>query len=92
MQTNKLSNIRLAKERKRLDGVVPDYPASLPDLRCKITIERYDCGETHVLELYKTNRIDCYRVVVDGKLWRLKIGLSRILEQVRKAMPRIRQY
>ncbi|URQ85561.1 hypothetical protein J8Z28_13520 [Pseudoalteromonas sp. SCSIO 43088] len=48
----------------------------IPELRRVIEITDYDKGvaTTRRLELYKTNRIDCYRVVVDGKLWKERIG------------------
>ncbi|SUJ09868.1 hypothetical protein [Shewanella morhuae] len=63
----------------------------IPELRRVIEITDYDNGvpTTHTLELYKTNRIDCYRVIVDGKLWKERIGWSNILEGIRKALPRL---
>ena len=63
----------------------------IPDLRRVIEITDYDNGvpTKHTLELYKTNRIDCYRVIVDGKLWKEHIGWSNILAGIRKALPRL---
>ncbi len=63
----------------------------IPELRRVIEITDYDNGAptTHTLELYKTNRIDCYRVIVDGKLWKERIGWSNILAGIRKALPRL---
>jgi len=63
----------------------------IPELRRVIEITDYDKGvpTTHKLELYKTNRIDCYRVVVDGKLWKERIVWSNILAGIRKALPRL---
>jgi len=84
------ANMRAAKERKRLEDPAPDYAPILPELRRKIEITDYDCGkEKHVIELFKTNRIDCFRVYVDGELWKKKIGFSNILAGIRKSMPRV---
>jgi D-lyxose ketol-isomerase len=70
-----------------------DYisPQDIPELRRVIDITDYDSGEpiTHKLELYKTDRIDCYKVYVDGKLWKERIGWSKILAGIRKALPRL---
>lgn len=68
----------------------PDYPVSLPDLRRRIVIEDFDFGHRiHVLELFRTNRIDCYRVVADGVEWKRRIGWSGILAGLRKSLPRV---
>jgi D-lyxose ketol-isomerase len=66
-------------------------PQDIPELRRVIDITDYDSGEpiTHKLELYKTDRIDCYKVYVDGKLWKERIGWSKILAGIRKALPRL---
>ena len=62
----------------------------LPDLRKKIEITSYDTGasKTITFELFQSDRIDCYKVLVDGKLWKKRVGLSKILEGIRKALPR----
>lgn len=92
-QIARLAAARVAKERKRLSAALPDHPLDLPDLRRVIEITDYDLGTptTHVIELYRSDRIDCYNVKIDGKPWQVRIGWSRILEGLRKAMPRIRQ-
>ena len=61
-----------------------------PDLRKKIEITSYDMGESKTItfELFQSDRIDCYKVLVDGKLWKKRVGLSKILEGIRKALPR----
>ena len=88
----KYARMRAAKERKRLSGPAPDYPPDLPELRRLIIVEDYDGSETirHELVLYRTDRIDCYRVVADGKEWKERVGWSKILAGLRKAMPRVR--
>jgi hypothetical protein len=62
----------------------------IPELRRVIEITDFDSGEpiVHKLELYKTDRIDCYDVYVDGAIWKKRIGWSQILAGIRKAMPR----
>ena len=77
------------KARARLERPAPDYPAPLPELRMRITVERFDCaGERHVFELHRTNRVDVYAVTVDGVPWR-RAGLTAVLEGLRKALPRL---
>ena len=95
-KTNKYAamcaTMRAAKERKRLAEPAPEYPRELPELRRRIIIEDFDSGETvcHEFLLFRTDRIDCYRVVADSKEWKSKIGWSQILAGLRKALPRIR--
>ena len=61
-QRTKLANIRRSRDAARMAEPAPDYPAVLPDLRRRIIIEDFDFGHcVHVLELHKTDRIDCYR-------------------------------
>lgn len=62
-----------------------------PELRRRVTIEDFDGPEAqvHVIELHRTSRIDCYRAVVDGRVWRARVGWSRVLDGLRKAMPRL---
>jgi hypothetical protein len=86
-----MATMRTAKERRRLEGPAPDYPPQLPELRRRIVVTDFDFGEeTHVIELYRTGRIDCYRAVADGKPWRERIGWSAVLAGLRKSLPRIR--
>lgn len=67
----------------------PSYPQPLPDLRMRITVERFDCGrEAHVFELHRTRRVDVYRITVDGQEWK-RGGLAAALEGLRKACPRL---
>jgi len=82
--------MRKAKERKRLEGDAPDYPIMLPEIRRRIIIIDYDFGEVmHEIVLKKSSRVDCYQAVIDGKVWRERIGWSKILEAVRKSFIRV---
>lgn len=85
-----MARMRAAKEAKRHAGSAPEYPAELPLLRRRITVESFDFGhETHVIDLYRTSRIDCYRVAIDGRPWKDRIGWSKILAGLRKSLPRV---
>lgn len=89
-QREKLAAMRRGREAARLSAPAPDYPLDLPSLRRRIVIEDYDFGHrVHVLELHKTDRIDCYRVVADGVEWKKRIGWSKVLAGLRKSMPRV---
>lgn len=84
---------RITKDQARLTLIAkkspPDYPSQLPDLRFKITFERFDFGhEKHVLEGHKTRRVDLLRWVADGKPM-ASCGLSKALALARKSMPRV---
>lgn len=82
--------MRAARERRRLEGPVPDYPPELPQLRRRIVVIDYDHGRSvHRLDLYRSSRIDCYDVHVDGEPWRERMGWSRILAALRKSLPRV---
>ena len=89
-QRQKLISMRASRERARLTESAPDYPQQLPELRRQIIIRNFDFGEKiHTLDLYRTNRVDCYRVVADGVEWKRRIGWSNILAGLRKSMPRV---
>lgn len=89
-QRNRLAAIRQARDAKRMSEPAPDYPVVLPDLRRRIVIEDFDFGHrVHVLELHKSDRVDCYRVMIDGQLWKKRVGWSHILAGIRKSMPRV---
>lgn len=88
-----LARMREAKSAKRLAGPVPERAPDLPDLRRRVIVEDFDFEHrTHVLEFYKTNRRDCFRVMVDGQLWKPRIGWSKALEGLRKSLPRVGTY
>lgn len=69
-----LAKMRAGKDRARMARTAPDYPPGLPDLRRRLVVEDFDFGHcVHVLEFYRTRRVECYRV----------------LAGLRKAMPRL---
>lgn len=89
-QSAKMAAARAAKARRREEGPAPEYPRQLPDLRRSIVIVDHDFGTVeHRIDLYRTNRIDCYRVVADGVEWKKRAGWSAVLEGVRKSFIRV---
>lgn len=85
----RLAAMRAAKEARRLERDPLAYPAELPEVRMRITVERMDFGhESHVFELRRTSRVDVYQIHVDGKPWK-RGGLTAALEGLRKACPRV---
>ena len=82
---------RFTRIQNRLNLPAIEYPAEIRELRRKIIVEDFDFGETvtHEILLYRTNRIDCYRVVIDGNEVSARLGWSKILEKLRKGFPRI---
>lgn len=86
----KLAAMRAAKENNRINEKPPDRPFTPPELRRIIIIIDFDFGKmVNIIRLYKTNRIDCYQAVVDGKIWKEKIGWTKVLEGIRKSFIRI---
>lgn len=91
MNKKQSKTMNAAKERKRLESNEPDYPLDLPNLRRMIIVVDFDFGKkAHTLKLYKTNRVDLFRVECDGKVWKDGVGFSNILARIRKSMPRVR--
>lgn len=85
-----LARMKAGKDAARMARPAPGYPTELPELRRRIVITDYDFGErVHTLDLYRTGRVDCYRVHVDDKPWKARMGWSKILEGLRKSLPRV---
>lgn len=66
------------------------YPPELPDHRRRLVVEDYDTGTPTrtVFDLYRTPRIDTYRVAINGAMRTGTMGWSAVLVEVRKAKPR----
>jgi len=88
--SEKMKVARKAKERKRLEGTAVIYPVFLPNVRRRVIVIDYDFGEViHEMVLLKTNLIDCYQAVIDGKIWKERIGWAKALEGIRKSFIRV---
>lgn len=89
-RTRRLESMRRGKDAARMARPVEERVPELPELRRQIIIRDFDfCEVIHTLDLYKSDRRDCYRVIVDGKPWKDRIGWSAILAGLRKSMPRV---
>lgn len=62
-----------------------------PELRRRITIEDFDglTMKVHVIEMHRTNRIDSYNVIANGKPWDGHLGWSKVLDRIRRVLPRL---
>lgn len=90
--SKKLANMRARKEEIRLNSDAPDYPHELPALRRQIIIKDFDFGEVvEQVDLYRSPRIDCYTAVINGRIWKRRIGWSRILRGIGKSFPRVQR-
>ena len=79
-----------ASQLKQAEGREPRPVWTPPEVRRKIEITDYDFGERKVImELRRSDRLDCYDYYIDGDLWKPRIGWSRVQEWVRKAFPRV---
>ena len=87
----RMERARIERDRRRLEGPAPDYPPELPDLRRRVVVEDYDLGEVvrHEIRLYRSGRVDCYVVEVDGRRLSGRMGWARALGLVRKAFVRV---
>lgn len=89
--SRKLAAMRAAREHKRLEGEPQSAPHELPELRRRIIVIDYDFGRVvHRIDLYRSNRMDCYRALVDGRPWKQRIGWARVIEAMRKSFTRVR--
>lgn len=83
-----------AKAHKRMSEPPPDY-FNVPDYTKpvrQLVITDLLANESHTFTLFiSPHRIDQYRVEVDGKPWKDRIGWSRIMAAVRRSQARFSQ-
>lgn len=89
-RTRKLAAMQRGRDLARMERPAQGRAPELPQLRREVIVIDYDCGEpvTHTLHLYRTRRVDTYRIEADGKPW-ICGGWSRALQGLRKAYPRV---
>ena len=86
----KLAAVRASAARLRMASPAPDYIPQMPELRRTIIIIDHDFGTVeHRIDLFRTGRIDCYRVVADGVEWKNRAGWSTVLAGIRKSFIRV---
>lgn len=86
----KLEALRRGRDRANANKPARLYPPTLPDLRREVIVIDYDSGQpvTHTLHLFKTRRVDSYRIEADGKPWKV-CGWTTALEGLRKSYQRV---
>lgn len=69
MFSRKFRDMREEKQRRRGNYPASEAPPELPRLRRRIIVVNYDSGVPirFCVDLYKTNRVDCYRAAANGK-------------------------
>lgn len=95
MTANKSANYVAARARRRLLAPPPDYPlcATPQQPVRKLIYEDMITGERHEFLLFiSPDRVDQFRVMLDGKLWRERIGWTHILAGLRKAAGRFSNF
>lgn len=88
------ANSVAAKARKRMAATPPDYPETPEHTRPvrQITISDLARNESHTFTMFiSPQRVDQFRVEVDGKPWKDRIGWSRIVASIRRSQPRFSQ-
>lgn len=89
-RARKLEAMRRGKDRARMERPAPGRAPDLPELRREVVVIDYDTGQPimHTLRMYRTRRVDTYRIEADGQPWK-RGGWSAALEGLRKAYPRV---
>lgn len=89
-RARKLDAMRRGKERARMDRPAPGRMPDLPMLRREVVVIDHDTGSpvSHTLHLYRTNRVDTYRIDANGQPWR-RGGWSVCTVGLRKAFQRL---
>lgn len=89
-QLRRIEALKRGRDRANASKPARGYPPVLPELRREVIVIDYDGPEpvTHTLHLFKTRRIDRYRVAADGKPWK-SCGWSVALAGLRKAYQRM---
>lgn len=72
----KLQAMKRGKERAAMAREPRGRMPELPQLRREIIVTDFDTGDpvTHTMHLYRSDRVDCYRAVADGRPWKDRIG------------------
>ena len=89
-RARKIEAMRRGKDRARMAREPEGRAPELPELRREVIVVDYDTGQpvTHTLHLYRTRRVDTYRIEADCNPWK-RGGWTAALEGLRKAYPRV---
>jgi hypothetical protein len=92
---DKMRRWRSAKARKHIEGTqgAPVRQEWRGRHAWTITLHNRMTGAIHSLDLYlSAQRINSYRVTVDGKPWKDRISRSAVFAGLRKAMGRFQEF
>lgn len=85
-----LEAMRRGKEAARMAREPERRMPELPEVRRVVMVTDYDRGApvTHTFELRQSNRVDSYKVFVDGQPWK-RCGWSAVCAALRKSHHRL---
>jgi len=75
-------------EHYHAEKTLDPIPSLIPDPCYRLTIENLIMGESHILEFHPGNRLNRFRITVDGKDWTI-CGWSQALVRIRKSCVRM---
>ena len=80
-RARKLESMRRGRDRARMERPAPGRAPELPELRREVIVIDYDSGSpvTNTLHLYRTRRVDTYRIEANGQPWK-RGGPCMVLE------------
>lgn len=86
----RLEALRRGRDRANANKPARNYPPDLPELRREVIVNDYDSGQcvTHLLQIYRTERVDTYLIKADGEPWK-RCGWSAALVGLRKSYQRV---
>lgn len=90
--TKRAASVRRFARDEVPDGDMPTARHRRSDgLRVEIVYRCFDTDPPteNIVRLYDSGRIDSYRAEFDGVRFPRRVGITRALEQVRKAKPRL---
>lgn len=87
----KLQAMKRGRERAAIARQPRGRMPLLPELRREVVVTDYDTGQpvTHRMQLFRSDRVDCYRALADGEPWKDRVGWSKALVGLRKAYQRV---
>jgi hypothetical protein len=74
--------------RYHAEKALDPEPSPIPDPYYRLTIENFVTGESHVLEFHPGDRLNRFKITIDGKVWTV-CGWSRALARIRKSCIRM---
>ncbi len=83
--------INIRWERYHKNRVPESMPPKIPDPCYRLTIENFIVGECHILEFHPADRLNRFKILVDGRDWST-CGWSKALAKIRKSCVRMGRF